>query len=257
MKKRRMIVGGNWKMYKTPSEAVTAAKALKVRLINVERVDVVVCAPFTDLVPVSEIIKGSKIQLGGQNMHWEDQGAFTGEISAKMLKDSGCEYVIIGHSERRHIFGEKDEDINKKIRKALECGLRPIFCVGEKLEQRKNGLTQKVIEEQVKSGLAEVSLSDASELVVAYEPVWAIGTGENATPAQAEEVQGFIRKLLMEIYSKELAEEIRIQYGGSVKPANAEELLSQENVDGALVGGASLDVDSFTAIIKIAEKVSN
>lgn len=244
-------------MHKTPSEAVAAAKALKVKLINVERVEVVVCAPFTDLVPVYEIIKDSKIKVGGQNMHWEDHGAFTGEISAKMLKDSGCEYVIIGHSERRHIFGERDHDINKKVQKAIDYGLKPIFCVGEKLEQRKGGLTQTVVEEQIRLGLAHVSLADASKLVVAYEPVWAIGTGENATPMQAEEVQSFIRRLLAELFSKELSEEIRIQYGGSVNPKNAEELLRQENVDGALVGGASLDVDSFTAIIKTAEKVSN
>lgn len=244
-------------MHKTPSEATTAARALTVELTDLERVEVVICPPFTDLVPVYEIIKDSKIKLAGQNMHWEDQGAFTGEISAKMLKESGCEYVIIGHSERRHRFGEKDDDINKKIRKALDYGLKPIFCVGEKLEQRKRRLTQTVVEEQIRLGLAEVELSSASELVVAYEPVWAIGTGENATPTQAEEAQRFIRKLLAELFSKELAEEIRIQYGGSVNSTNAEKLLSQENVDGALVGGASLDVDSFSSIIKAAEKVSH
>ncbi len=257
MKKRKMIIGGNWKMYKTPSEAVADAKALKGKLTNAENVEVVICAPFTDLLPVYEIVKDSNIKLGGQNMYWEDEGAFTGEISAGMLRDSGCEYVIIGHSERRHIFGEKDEEINKKIRKAMEYGLKPIFCVGEKLEQRKAGLTQKVVEEQIRLGLAEVRLSDPCDLVVAYEPVWAIGTGENATPAQAEEVQNLIRQLLAEIFSRELADSMRIQYGGSVKPTNAKELLSEENVDGALVGGASLDVDSFLAIINIAQKVSN
>lgn len=244
-------------MYKTPSEAIPAVQALKDKLINVDEVDVVVCPPFTDLIPVYEIIKESKIKLGGQNIHWEDQGAFTGEISAQMLKDSGCEYVIIGHSERRHLFGEKDQEINKKNRNALASGLKPIFCVGEKLEQRKSGLTQKVVEEQVRAGLTEISLSNGYDLVLAYEPVWAIGTGENATPDQAEEVQSFIRELLAELYTKELAEDIRIQYGGSVKPTNAEELMRQENIDGALVGGASLDAESFAAIIKAAEKVSH
>lgn len=244
-------------MYKTPSEAVSAAKALKVKLINIEAVEVVLCPPFTDLVPVYEIIKGTNIKIGGQNLYWEDQGAFTGEISARMLIDSGCEYVIIGHSERRHIFGERDQEINKKIRKAQENGLRPIFCVGEKLEQRKSGLTQKVIEEQIRNGLTQVRLQDSSDLVIAYEPVWAIGTGENATPGQAEEVQSFIRELMAELYSSELAAQLRIQYGGSVKPTNAEELMQQENIDGALVGGASLDVDSFTAIVKVAEKVNH
>lgn len=257
MKKRKMIIGGNWKMFKTPSEAVRAAKALKVKLINIEAVEVVLFPPFTDLVPVYEIIKGMNIKLGGQNLYWEDQGAFTGEISAPMLKDSGCEYVIVGHSERRYIFREKDQDINKKIRKALEYGLKPIFCIGEKLEQRQSGLTQKVVEEQIKGGFSEVSLKSPSDLVIAYEPVWAIGTGVNATPEQAEEVQSFIRELIVELYSREIADNLRIQYGGSVKPTNAEELMRQENIDGALVGGASLDVDSFTAIIKAAEKISH
>lgn len=252
-----MIVGGNWKMYKTPSEAVELAKALEINLLNVDVTEVVVCPPFTDLLPVYEIIKETKIKLGGQNFFWEDQGAFTGEISAQMLKDSGCEYVIIGHSERRHIFGEKDQEINKKIQKALENALKPIFCVGEKLEQRKSGLTQKVVEEQIRVGLSNVRLSQASDMIIAYEPVWAIGTGENATPAQAEEVQSFIRELLAELYTAQLADEIRIQYGGSVKPTNAEELMCQENIDGALVGGASLEAESFTTIVQTAEKLSH
>ena len=254
MKKRRMIIGGNWKMYKTPSEAVQAVNALKVKLVNVKEVEVVVCPPFTDLVPVHEVLKGTRIKLGGQNLHWQDEGAFTGEISAKMLKDAGCGYVIVGHSERRHVFGEKDVDINKKVRKALDVGLIPIFCVGEKIEERRAGQTQKVVEEQLRAGLAEVKLSRAEQLVIAYEPVWAIGTGENATPEQAEEVHVLIRKSMCEWYGAELGNQIRIQYGGSVKPANAEELMARENIDGALVGGASLDAEGFAAIIKSAEK---
>jgi len=237
-------------MYKTPSEAIHVAKALKVKLINVNDVDVVICPPFPDLVPVSGILKGSNIKLGGQNMYWQDEGAFTGEVSAKMLLDAGCQYVIIGHSERRHVFGEKNSEINQKVKKALGIGLIPIFCVGETLEERRNGLTEKVVEEQIKEGLSDIEIKDANDLVVAYEPVWAIGTGETATPEQAEEVHRFIRELLGGLFSLSLGNQIRIQYGGSVKPANAAELMSQENIDGALVGGASLDADSFTEIIK-------
>jgi len=240
-------------MFKTPSEAVATAKALKVKLINVSDVEVVICPPFTDLVPVQKILSESNIQLGGQNLYWEDEGAFTGEISANMLKDAGCKYVIVGHSERRHVFGESDGDINQKLKKALSSGLIPIFCIGEKLDQRNEGLTENVLEEQVRNGLADIDISDANDLVVAYEPVWAIGTGVNATPEQAEEAHQFIRRLLNELVG-DLASQIRIQYGGSVKPANAEELMSQENIDGALVGGASLDPESFAAIIKSAHK---
>ncbi len=243
-------------MFKTPSEAVAAAKALKVKLINVENTDVVLCPPFTDLVPVEGILRESRVSLGGQNLHWADDGAFTGEISAHKLTDAGCEYVIGGHSERRHVFGETDQEINQKVRKALDEGLKPIFCVGEKIDERKSGQTEKVLAQQVRNGLEDIQLASAEDLVVAYEPVWAIGTGENATPEQAEAVHRFVRELLAEKYGADLSSLIRIQYGGSVKPANAEELLIQENIDGALVGGASLDPDSFTEIIKLAEKVS-
>lgn len=249
---RKPIIGGNWKMYKTPSQAVSTAKSLKVKLVNVDAVDVVIYPPFTAVLPVFEIIKETNIRVGGQNLHWEDEGAFTGEISAQMLLDTGCEYVIIGHSERRHIFGEKDDGINKKVKKALQTGLKPIFCVGEKLEQRNERLTEKVIERQLREGLADVTLLNPDDLVVAYEPVWAIGTGVNATPEQAEQVHNFIRGLLSEIFGSETSGMIRIQYGGSVKPGNAVELLSQENIDGALVGGASLEPGSFTTIIKSA-----
>lgn len=253
MKHRRMVIGGNWKMYKTPSEAVATAKVLKMKLINVRDVDVIVCPPFIDIVPVRDILKDSHIRVGGQNLHWEREGAFTGEISAQMLKDAGCEYVIVGHSERRHIFGESDQAINRKLRRALESGLRPIFCIGETLDERKAGQTEKVLARQVRNGLVEVNLSRADDLVVAYEPVWAIGTGENATPEQAQEAHRFVRQLLEELFGRETAATMRIQYGGSVKPANAAELMQQEDVDGALVGGASLDPESFAAIVKAAE----
>ena len=249
---RRPVIGGNWKMYKTPSEAVATAKSLKVKLVNVDAVDVVICPPFTALLPVSEIVKDTNISLAGQNLHWENEGAFTGEISAQMLLDAGCEYVIIGHSERRHIFAENDQDLNRKVKKALQSGLKPIFCVGEKLEQRNEGRTEEIIAQQLQAGLLDVALKNSVDLVIAYEPVWAIGTGVNASPEQAEEVHKFIRGLLSELFNSEIADAIRIQYGGSVKPDNAVELLRQKNIDGALVGGASLDPDSFTKIIKSA-----
>jgi triosephosphate isomerase len=252
MSERRAIIGGNWKMYKTPTEAVATAIALKANLAGTDNADVVLCPPFTSLVPVSAVIEGSNVKLGGQNLYWEDEGAFTGEISAQMLTDSGCEYVIIGHSERRHVFGENDAGINKKVGQAMKAGLKPIFCVGEKLEEKEAGKTESIVGEQVRAGLAEIVIDDASSLVLAYEPVWAIGTGVNATPEQAEDVHRFIRRLLRELYGDSIAAQLTIQYGGSVKPANAHELLSQENIDGALVGGASLDAEDFAAIVKAA-----
>ena len=239
-------------MFKTPSEAVAAAKVLKVKLINIENTDVVLCPPFTDLVSVEGILRESRVSLGGQNLHWADDGAFTGEISVHMLKDAGCEYVIVGHSERRHVFGETDQEINQKVRKALAEGLKPIFCVGEKIDERKSGQTEKVLARQVQNGLEDIQLASAEDLVVAYEPVWAIGTGENATPQQAEAVHRFVRELLAEKYGADMSNLIRIQYGGSVKPTNAEELLMQENIDGALVGGASLVSDDFLMICMAA-----
>ncbi len=256
MTNRRYIIGGNWKMFKTPAEAASAAKALKVKLINVENVDVVVCPPAVDIVPVVEMLKESTVRVSGQNMHWEDDGAFTGEISAGMLKDAGCDYVVLGHSERRHVFGETNTEVNKKVLKALARGLKPIFCVGEKLEEREAGKTESVVGAQVREGLAGVSVESADDLVIAYEPVWAIGTGVTATPEHAEDVHRYIRELLADVFSPGLASRLRIQYGGSVKPSNAESLLSRENIDGALVGGASLDPDSFTEIVKAAENLS-
>lgn len=242
-------------MFKTPSDAVATAKALKVKLVNVHNVDVVLCPPAIDIVPVQDIVKDSQIKLGGQNIHWEEEGAFTGETSGPMLLDAGCQYVVLGHSERRHVFGETDVDINKKVRKAVALGLKPIFCIGETLDQRNADQTEKVVAAQMRAGLEAVEIASAQDLVIAYEPVWAIGTGVNATPEQAEEVHALVRGILAEKFGNNLAQELCIQYGGSVKPANAKELLSKENVDGALVGGASLDAESFSAIIKIAEEI--
>jgi triosephosphate isomerase len=212
--------------------------------------DVIVCPPFTSLSEASKLLKGSQIKLGAQNMHFEENGAFTGEISAIMLKSVGCEYVILGHSERRHIFGESDEVINKKIKKALSAGLKPIFCIGELLEERENGTTNDVVKRQVLKGLDGISADDMKNIIIAYEPVWAIGTGKTASPAQAQEVHEFIRDLIEIDYSLEVANDLVIQYGGSVKPDNAKELLSQKDIDGALVGGACLKADSFLGIIK-------
>jgi len=252
MSDRRPIIGGNWKMYKTPSEAAETAKALRAQLAGVSGPDVVICPPATSLLAMRDILSGTRIKLGGQNFYWEEEGAFTGEISARMLIDAGCEFIVIGHSERRHVFGESDQDVNKKIKKALASGLKPIFCVGETLAEREAGKTEIVVGDQLHTGLAGITIAQPGNFVIAYEPVWAIGTGVNASPAQAEEVHKFIRELLSEIYGDANAGQVRLQYGGSVKPGNAAELLSQKNIDGALVGGASLDAESFSAIVAAA-----
>ncbi|QKJ98052.1 MAG: triose-phosphate isomerase [Ignavibacteriota bacterium] len=212
--------------------------------------DVIICPPFTSLSEASKLLKGSNIKLGAQNMYFEESGAFTGEVSASMLKSAGCEYVILGHSERRTIFEESDEVINKKIRKALSAGLKPIFCVGELLSERETGITNDVIKRQILSGLQGVTEEEVKNIIIAYEPVWAIGTGKTATPSQAQEVHEFIRDLIQIDYSLETANDVTIQYGGSVKPENAKELLSQKDIDGALVGGACLKADLFMGIIK-------
>jgi triosephosphate isomerase len=243
---RKTIIAGNWKMNKTAEQAVLLVKELKGLCKDCERM-VIVCPPFTALYPVREECRGSKIKLGAQNMFFEKEGAYTGEISPLMLKEL-AEFVIIGHSERRHIFNEGDEIINKKIKAALLQGLKPIFCVGETLDEREKGKTEGIIEGQIKNGLK--GIDDIKEVIIAYEPVWAIGTGKNATPSQAEEVHVFIRGILESMYDKERAGKIRILYGGSVKPSNAKELINKENIDGALVGGASLDAKSFYEIIK-------
>ncbi|MFA8342300.1 MAG: triose-phosphate isomerase [Rhodothermaceae bacterium] len=248
---RRTVVAGNWKMNNNLSEAVSLISDLKKELSGSElNADVIICPPFVSLDTAKELIKDSVIQLGAQNMHFEESGAFTGEISAEMLKSVGCQYVVLGHSERRVIFKECNETINKKVKKALSSGLKPIFCIGETLEERESGVTNKVVEEQIRKGLEGLSKEDMAKVIVAYEPVWAIGTGKTATPEQAQEVHAFIRSLLAELFTSEVAEATILQYGGSVKPDNAKELLSQKDIDGALVGGACLKADSFTGIIK-------
>jgi len=247
---RKIIIAGNWKMYKTITEAIELTNGLKRNLYDVTGVEIVLCTPFTCLDQVSELTAESNIKLGAQDMYWENEGAFTGEISPLMLKDLGCEYVIIGHSERRQYFSETNETVNKKVKAALKHGLTPIMCVGEKLEERKANKTFDVIKDHTENGLKGITLEDMPKVVIAYEPVWAIGTGLTATPEQAQEVHAYIRKLLTQISNGDTAENMTIQYGGSVKPENIKELMKQKDVDGALVGGASLKIDSFTQLVK-------
>jgi len=246
---RKPIIAGNWKMNKLISEAVELAREIKNRIGSVANKEIVLCPPFTALSSVKEVLEESSIKLGAQNMHWEVQGAYTGEVSPMMLKDVGCTYVILGHSERRQYFGETNSIVKKKVRIAFSTGLVPIVCVGETLQEREKGETLRVLEEQVKIGLSELTTEEGKGLVVAYEPVWAIGTGKTATPDQAEEGQRFIRKLLGQIFGGESAQAIRILYGGSITPDNISALMSCENVDGGLVGGASLNVESFVKIV--------
>ena len=250
---RRTVIAGNWKMNKDLSEAIKLISEIKSNIgTKPENVDVIIFPPYISLETASTLIKGTPIKLGAQNMHQESSGAFTAEISAPMLKSVGCEYVILGHSERRSIFGETDELINTKLKKAFAENLKPVFCIGETLEQREAGIMKDVIKNQVEKGLSGIPETDIDNLIIAYEPVWAIGTGKTATPEQAEEVHLFIRNLIADLYSTETAENIVIQYGGSVKPANAELLLTQPDIDGALIGGACLKADSFTAVINTA-----
>jgi len=254
---RKTIIAGNWKMYKTIKEAIELSNGLKRELFKLDNqgIDIVLCPAFTALSEVSEVVFESNIMLGAQDLYWLDEGAFTGEVSGKMLKDAGCSFVIIGHSERRQFFSETNETVNKKIKAALVNGLTPIVCCGETLKEREAGKTLDVLKEHVQNGLAGISKEDALKIVIAYEPVWAIGTGKTATSAQAQEAHKFIRELLAELYDQEVASQVRIQYGGSVKPENIAELMQQPDVDGALVGGASLQVASFTDIVKKAAEV--
>ncbi|MGD1006156.1 MAG: triose-phosphate isomerase [Ignavibacteriaceae bacterium] len=250
---RKKVIAGNWKMNNDLSESQNLISKLISGLSN-EKVncDVIVCPPFTSLSEANSLLKKSIIKLGAQNMYFEESGAFTGEISASMLKNTGCEYVILGHSERRTIFGETDQVINKKIKKALQSNLLPIFCVGESLQERESEVTNDIIKRQITEGLKNISSAEMQKIIIAYEPVWAIGTGKTASPQQAEDVHAFIRGLVKSLYSNEIAEGLVIQYGGSVKPDNAKELLSQKDIDGALVGGACLKSESFIEIIKAA-----
>ena len=239
---RRKIVAGNWKMNMTPSEAVKLIETLK-PLVASEDVDVVFCVPAIDIIPAMEAAKGSNIAIGAENMYYEEKGAFTGEISPAMLVDAGVKYVIIGHSERREYFAETDETVNKKVLKAFEHGITPIICCGETLTQREQGVTIDFIRQQVKIALLTVTAEQAATAVIAYEPIWAIGTGKVATTEQAEEVCAAIRACIAEIYDEATAEAIRIQYGGSVSASSAPELFAQANIDGGLVGGAALKPD--------------
>ncbi len=239
---RRKIIAGNWKMNMTPSQAVELVNTLK-PLVATEDADVVFCVPAIDIFPAMEAAKGSNINIGAENMHFEDRGAFTGETSAEMLKDAGVQYVIIGHSERREYFGETDEIVNKKTLKAIEYGITPIVCCGETLTQREQGITIDLVRQQIKIAYSNVTADQAKETVIAYEPIWAIGTGVTATSDQAEEVCAAIRVCVGEIYDQATAEAIRIQYGGSVSASNAAELFGKANIDGGLVGGASLKAD--------------
>ncbi len=247
---RTPLVVGNWKMHGGLAEARALAQSVRDGLKRPRGVEVVVCPPFTALAAVAEVLGGSAVGLGAQNCHWEPHGAFTGEISPTMLAELGCRLVLVGHSERRHIFRETDDEINKKVAAVLRHGLQPLLCVGETAEERRQGLTFTVVEGQLRAGWAGLSLEDMGRCLLAYEPVWAIGTGVNATPAQAAEVHGYLRGLASELGSKDLAQTVRILYGGSVKADNAAEVTQEPDVDGVLVGGASLQAQSFIAIAK-------
>ena len=249
---RRLIIAGNWKMNKTVEEAVSIAIGLKRKFYTFSEADIVICPPFTALSKVNEALVDSSIMLGGQDVYWEEEGAFTGEISPGMLKDAGCRYVIIGHSERRILFGESDEEVNNKLKVVLTYGMVPIMCIGERLEERDNGMTFEIIEKQLTRGLKNIAKEEIMRLVIAYEPVWAIGTGRTATPQQAEEAHKFIREFIEKSFDKEVSSKVRILYGGSVKPENIANLIAQEDIDGSLVGGASLDVNSFSEIVQNA-----
>lgn len=243
---RKAIIAGNWKMNNTASEGVALVKAIA-PLVTEATCDVVVCVPAIDIPAVSEALKGTNIRLGAENVHFAEKGAYTGEISAAMLKEYGVEYVIIGHSERRQYFGETDETVNKRTLTALNAGLTPIVCVGETLEERETGKTEAVLHRQLEEGLKGVE--DITKLVIAYEPVWAIGTGKTATAAQANETIGYIRKTLGELFCEKCAAKVRIQYGGSMNAGNCKELMAQEEIDGGLIGGASLKAPDFSAIV--------
>jgi triosephosphate isomerase len=249
---RRMLIAGNWKMNKSVDEAVGLLNEIKAKLPADQGVDVLVCPAFVCLESSKRALAGTSIKLGAQNMYWEDSGAFTGEISADMLVSVGAGYVIIGHSERRQVFGETNESVNLKLKQALAKGLAPIVCVGETLAERESGKTFEVLKTQLEGGLAEISPQQMKGVVLAYEPVWAIGTGKVATKEQAQETHAFIRDQLRAQFDSQTADAVVIQYGGSVKPDNAKELLGQPDVDGALIGGASLKADDFVAIVNEA-----
>ncbi|RKY35760.1 MAG: triose-phosphate isomerase [Candidatus Omnitrophota bacterium] len=248
---RRLVIAGNWKMNKTISEGLELVRQMSMELKDVKDIDIIVCPVFTALYSVSLEIEGSNIELGAQNLFWKETGAFTGEISPVMLKDVNCKYVIIGHSERRSIFKETNEFVNKKLKAALKTGLIPIVCVGERLEDRQMNKTFDVISDHINGALQGLSADELKDIIIAYEPVWAIGTGRNASPEQAQEVHAFIRKMITDNFGASVAEHLRILYGGSVKPENVEAIMAQPDIDGALVGGASLKADSFVQLVRL------
>jgi triosephosphate isomerase len=249
--KNRPIIGGNWKMQKTIAESKSFIGELLTKIENMqEKVDIVIIPPFTSINTVSEALKGKKIYTGGQNMYCEEKGAFTGEISPNMLLDAGATYVVLGHSERRAIFKESSELVSKKVKLSVKKGLKPILCIGETKDERISGKTEAVLKEQLTGSLNGITKEEMANIVIAYEPVWAIGTGLTATPAQAQDAHAYVRKLLASMYDESISKKTRIQYGGSVKPDNAKELFSQPDIDGGLVGGASLEVKSLVDIIK-------
>lgn len=253
---KKPFIAGNWKMNLCLKDAITLAETIKTKTENVSNVDIGICPSFVFLGDIAKVVKGSNIRLGSQNMHSKESGAYTGEVSGQMIKDIGCSHVIIGHSERRHVFGETDEFINKKLKSAFSFQLAPIFCVGETLEERGHGKTTDIIDNQLREGLRDINYENIKTLTIAYEPVWAIGTGKSASPEQANEVHTFIRKFITKEYGEEIAEGMVIQYGGSVKPDNINDLLLQTDIDGALTGGASLESESFLKIIEIADKIT-
>lgn len=247
---RKPLIAGNWKLNKTVPEALELAGELKQGLADLSRADLLVCPVSVALYPVAELLRGSPIAVGGQDLFWEESGAFTGAVSGTMLKSAGCSHVIVGHSERREVFGDSDEDVNRKLRAALEAGLTPILCVGETLDKREQKVTKEFLRKQLGADIRGFERDLVSRILVAYEPIWAIGTGVTATPAQAGETQRFIRDLFREHYDGEIADNLRILYGGSVKPDNARSLIAEEHVDGFLIGGASLQADSFIRIAR-------
>jgi triosephosphate isomerase len=249
---RKPLMAGNWKMNKTVAEAVSVVKALKSSIADVTDVEVLICPTFTALYAVNNEAKDSNINIGAQNLFWETKGAFTGEISPAMVKDTGCSYVLIGHSERRQYFSETDETVNKKTKAALVAGLIPVICIGETLKEREQNITFKVIEKQIKEGFDGLTPQQAATIVIAYEPVWAIGTGKTATPDQAQEVHAFTRKVYSQMYG-DASQKVRILYGGSVNPTNVSDLMKQPDIDGGLVGGASLEAESFTKLVKYSK----
>jgi triosephosphate isomerase len=251
---RTKFVGGNWKMFTTSTSAVQLARGIVQGCAAISGVNVALFPPFPFLNRVAEVVRGSRVELGGQNLYPEKEGAYTGEVSPSMLLDVGCQWVILGHSERRHKLGEGDAFINRKVHAALSAGLKVILCIGETLEERQSGKTEAVLNSQLEGSLKAVAATDLTRLVIAYEPVWAIGTGHNATPDQAQETHRFIRGQISAHFGEEPASQLPIQYGGSVKPDNARTIMEQPDVDGALVGGASLQVDSFLAIVRAGEK---